>query len=262
MAAPLQAIAVVSSLRTLFSGSSEVIDFLGEIAHGFRHRPFYAHETIASATRVAYQCFIPVVAILFPTGMIASLMGLKIMVLFGTERMLSSLLAQGVIKEMAPSLAGIMVAAQAGSAIAGEIGTMRVKEEIDALGVMSINPIQYLVIPRLVALAFVCPLISVIATVSGMLGGYMVAIYVKGQNAGVFMANLLSFVTLGDIWAGLLKSSVFGIAVGLIACYYGYNVRGGAVGVGKAANNTVVYSIVAVAILNYCLTSLLLKVFG
>lgn len=253
---------MVTTIRNMFSGTGELVSFIGEILHGFGRPPFYWDEMIANATRVAYQCFIPVVAILFPTGMIASLMGLKIMVIFGTERMLSSLLAQGVIKEMAPSLAGIMMAAQAGSAIAGEIGTMRVKEEIDALGVMSINPIKYLVIPRLVALAFVCPLISVIATVSGMLGGYLVAIYVKGQNSGVFVANLLNFVSLGDIWAGLLKSSIFGVAVGLIACYYGYTVKGGAVGVGKAANNTVVYSIVAVAILNYILTSVLLKVFG
>jgi phospholipid/cholesterol/gamma-HCH transport system permease protein len=253
---------VVTALRNMYAEAGEVAAFIGEIIHGLFHPPFFWDETVASATKVAYQCFIPVVAILFPTGMIASLMGLKIMVLFGTERMLSSLLAQGVIKEMAPSLAGIMVAAQAGSAIAGEIGTMRVKEEIDALGVMSINPIKFLVIPRLVALALVCPLISVIATVSGMAGGYLVAIYVKGQNSGVFMANLLTFVSLGDIWAGLMKSAVFGVAVGLIACYYGYNVKGGAVGVGKAANNTVVYSIVAVAVLNYLMTSILLKVFG
>jgi phospholipid/cholesterol/gamma-HCH transport system permease protein len=251
---------VVKTVSNMFGTLSEVSAFVGEILHGLVRPPFYIPETIAAATRVAYQCFLPVVAILFPTGMISSLMGLKIMVLFGTERMLSSLLAQGVVKELAPSLAGIMVAAQAGSAIAGEIGTMRVKEEIDALGVMSINPIKFLVIPRLLALALICPFISVIATASGMAGGYLVAIYLKGQNSGVFIANLLAFVTLPDIWSGLLKSSIFGLAVGLIACYYGYHVRGGAVGVGKAANNTVVYSIVAVAILNYLLTTILMQV--
>jgi len=253
---------VVKTVSNLMATTSEVVAFVGEILHGLFQLPFYWNEFVANANRVAYQCFLPVVAILFPTGMVSSLMGLKIMTLFGTERMLSSLLAQGVVKEMAPSLAGIMMAAQAGSAIAGEIGTMRVKEEIDALGVMSINPIRYLVIPRLFALAFVCPLICVIATVSGMAGGYLVAVFVKGQNSGVFVANLLNFVTLGDIWSGMLKSSIFGVAVGLIACYYGYHVKGGAVGVGKAANNTVVYSIVAVAILNYLLTTVLLRAFG
>jgi phospholipid/cholesterol/gamma-HCH transport system permease protein len=236
--------------------------FAGDIAHGLVRRPLYGAEIVANARRVAYQCIVPVVAILFPTGMISALMGLKIMALFGTERMLSSLLAQGIVKEMAPSLAGIMIAAQAGSAIAGEIGTMRVKEEVDALGVMAVDPVKYLVIPRLVALAFVCPLICVIATASGMLGGYVVAVGIKGQNMGVFVANLLAFVSLADIWTGLLKSAVFGLAVGLIACFYGYNVTGGAVGVGKAANNTVVHSIVAVAVLNYLLTTLMLRVLG
>jgi phospholipid/cholesterol/gamma-HCH transport system permease protein len=251
---------VVNSLNNMLEGLGKVGYFAGDIFHGLTKPPFFWAETIESARKVAYQCLWPVVAILIPTGMISALMGLKIMALFGTERMLSSLLAQGIVKEMAPSLAGIMIAAQAGSAIAGEIGTMRVKEEIDALGVMSINPIQFLVIPRLIALALICPLIGVIATASGMLGGYSVAVLVKGQNAGVFLANLLNFVSLNDILTGLIKSSVFGLAVGLIACYYGYNVRGGAVGVGKAANNTVVYSIVAVAVLNYFLTTVLLKV--
>lgn len=251
---------MVKQVQSLFQTVGEVGYFTGDILHGLRHRPFFWHETIESSRKVAYQCIVPVVAILFPVGMISSLMGLKIMTLFGTERMLSSLLAQGIVKEMAPSLAGIMIAAQAGSAIAGEIGTMRVKEEIDALGVMSINPIQFLVIPRLIALALICPLISVIATASGMLGGFMVAVGLKGQNMGVFIANLLAFVNLNDIWTCLIKSSIFGLAVGLIACYYGYHVKGGAVGVGKAANNTVVQSIVAVAILNYLLTTILMKV--
>lgn len=246
----------------MLSGVGKVGYFCGEILHALFTPPFFWYETIENARKVAYQCFLPVVAILIPTGMISALMGLEIMQLFGTERMLSSLLAQSIVKEMAPSLAGIMIAAQAGSAIAGEVGTMRVKEEIDALGVMSVNPIKFLVVPRLIALTLICPLISVIATVSGMLGGYTVAVLVKGQNAGVFMANLLNFVQLNDIWFGLIKSGFFGLAVGIIACYYGYHVKGGAVGVGKAANNTVVHSVVAVAVLNYFLTNILLKVLG
>lgn len=236
--------------------------FAGDVARGALSRPFPGHETVAAATKVAYQCLLPVIAILVPTGMVSALMGLKVMSLFGIERMLSSLLAQGIVKEMAPSLAGIMIAAQAGSAIAGELGTMRVKEEIDALKVMAVDPISHLVVPRMLALAIVCPLIAVVATAAGMLGGFAVAVFVKGQNMGVFLANLYAFVGLNDIVGGLVKSMVFGLAVGLIACFYGYNVKGGAVGVGKAANNTVVHSCVAVAVLNYFLTIVLLKVLG
>lgn len=246
----------------MLSGIGRVGYFAGDILHSLVTPPFFWHETIENARKVAYQCLLPVVAILFPCGMISALMGLQIMSLFGTERMLSSLLAQGIVKELAPSLAGIMIAAQAGSAIAGEIGTMRVKEEIDALGVMSVNPVKYLVVPRMLALALICPLIGVIAIASGMMGGFTVAVLIKGQNMGVFIANLLTFIQLNDIWTSLIKSCVFGFAVGLIACYYGYHVKGGAVGVGKAANNTVVYSIVAVAVLNYFLTNILIKVLG
>jgi phospholipid/cholesterol/gamma-HCH transport system permease protein len=236
--------------------------FTRDILRGFREKPYFINETIECARRVAFQCFLPVVAILFPTGMVSALMGLKIMALFGTQRMLSSWLAQGIVREMAPSLAGIMIAAQAGSAIAGELGTMRVKEEIDALRLMAMNPIKFLVTPRLIALAVICPLIAVIAIFSGMLGGFLVAVVFKDQNMGVFLANLFAFVRLQDLSLALIKSCVFGLAVGLIACYYGYNVEGGAVGVGKAANNTVVHSILAVAVLNYFLTTVLQKVLG
>ena len=107
----------------MLSGFGKVGFFVGEILQSLFTPPFFWYETIENARKVAYQCFLPVVAILFPTGMISALMGLKIMALFGTERMLSSLLAQSIVKEMAPSLAGIMIAAQAGSAIAGEIGS-------------------------------------------------------------------------------------------------------------------------------------------
>lgn len=238
----------------------EARGFVGGIAHALLHPPYFWAETFAVANRSAYQCLLPVVAILFPTGMISALMGLKVMAYFGTERMLSSLLVLGVVKETAPSLAGIMVAAQAGSAIAGELGTMRVQEEIDALGVMSVDPIKYLVVPRMAALAFICPLIYVVATASGMLGGFLVATVMKGQNAGVFIANLLAFIDLNDLLMGLIKASSFGLVVAFIACFYGYHVRGGAVGVGIAANKTVVHSIVAVAIANYLLTTLLMKV--
>jgi phospholipid/cholesterol/gamma-HCH transport system permease protein len=224
--------------------------------------PFFLKETIAAAARMSIQCVLPVVAILFPTGMISALMGLKVMALFGTERLLSSLLAQSIVKEMAPSLAGIMIAAQAGSAIAGELGTMAVKEELDALRVMGVDPIKLVVLPRLIALTIICPLIAVLATFSGMMGGFLVAVFVKGLNLGVFLSNLYAFVTLGDLFSGLLKAAVFGLAIGIIACYNGVHVQGGAVGVGKAANNTVVSSILAVAILNYILSLVLLKVFN
>jgi phospholipid/cholesterol/gamma-HCH transport system permease protein len=224
--------------------------------------PFYFHELTGAMRRVGFQCLLPVVAVVGPTGMVMALQSLKIFDSFGLQRLLSSLLAEAMFRELAPTLTAVMIAAQAGSAIAGELGTMRVKEEIDALSVMAINPFQFLIVPRLLALALMVPLINAIASFCGMAGGYLVAVVLKGLNSGVFWANLLVFLKVSHIWSGVLKASAFGLVVGIIACYKGYNVSGGALGVGKASNETVVHSILLIVVINYFLTSALMSVMG
>lgn len=212
--------------------------------------------------RIGLQCLLPVVAVVGPTGMVMALQSLKVFDSFGLQRLLSSLLAEAMFRELSPTLTAIMIAAQAGSAIAGELGTMRVKEEIDALGVMGVSPYKYLIVPRLLALAIMTPVINAIACFCGMAGGFVVAVYLKGLNAGVFWANMLNFLQLGHIWSGMFKASVFGLVVGIIACYRGYNVKGGALGVGRAANTTVVHSILLIVLLNYFISSFLIAVMG
>jgi phospholipid/cholesterol/gamma-HCH transport system permease protein len=220
--------------------------------------PFFFRETTKAMRNIALQCLLPVIAVVGPTGMVVALQGMKIFDIFGAHRLLSSLLAESMFRELSPMLSSIMVAAQAGSAVAGELGTMRVKEEIDAMEVMSINPFQYVIVPRLLALALICPLLNIIACSFGILGGFLVAVVLKGLNQGVFIENLFSFLKLSHIWGGMIKASIFGIIVGIMSCYKGYNVTGGALGVGKAANNTVVHSILLIVIVNYFVTSALI----
>ncbi len=236
--------------------------FCHEIVYSAVRRPFFGGELTTAMRRIGFQCLLPVVAVVGPTGMVMALQSLKIFDSFGLQRLLSSLLAEAMFRELSPTLTAIMIAAQAGSAIAGELGTMRVQEEIDALGVMGINPFKYLIVPRMLALALMCPLINAIACFSGMAGGFVVAVFLKGLNAGVFWANMLTFLKVSHIWSGVLKASVFGVVVGVIACYKGYNVTGGALGVGRAANETVVHSILLIVVLNYFLTSFLLAFLG
>ena len=224
--------------------------------------PFFFRETFENMRKVGYQCLLPVLAVVGPTGMVMALQSIYIFDIFGAHRLLSSLLAESMFRELCPTLASIMIAAQAGSSIAGEIGTMRVKEEIDALEIMSVNPFQYLIIPRFLALAIMCPLINIIASVTGIFGGYVVAVLLKGLNHGTFMANLFGFLQLSHIWGGMLKASVFGLVIGILSCYKGYNVTGGALGVGRAANTTVVDTILVVVCLNYFLTSALISIMG
>ena len=246
--------------------------FLGEIgriaAFGLKgvywalRPPFFIRETLRQMALVGGRCLLPVIGVVAPFGLIVTLQGLNILHLFGVERLLSSILVVSLLRELAPGLTGIMMAAQAGSTMAAELGTMRVKEEVDALSVMAVNPFQYLVAPRLISLTLMCPIINAIACFSGIVSGYLLAVYGMGVNKGAFIANLYGFVGLMDIWGGIIKTLVFGFIIGLISCYYGFNVTGGAEGVGRAANSAVVRSIITFLGVNYFLTSALFAIGG
>jgi phospholipid/cholesterol/gamma-HCH transport system permease protein len=236
--------------------------FVTQVISASLRPPIFWRETLRSMYTIGFQCLLPVLAIVVPTGMVTTLQGLHVFELFGAQRLLSSLLAEAVFRELSPTLVSIMVAAQAGSSVSGEIGTMRVKEEIDALEVMAVDPFQYVIVPRLIALAVMVPLINAIACFGGIAGGYAVAIGLKGLNSGVFLANLFSFAKLSHIWGGMFKAAVFGLIVGIMSCYKGFHVTGGALGVGLAANTTVVHSILLIVCVNYFLTSALVTLLG
>ncbi len=236
--------------------------FVWQIILALFRKPFFWRETLRSMHTTGFQCILPVLAIVVPTGMVTTLQGLQVFEVFGAQRLLSSLLAEAIFRELSPTLVSIMVASQAGSAVSGEIGTMRVTEEIDALEVMAVDPFQYIIIPRLIALVVMVPIINAIASFGGILGGYAVAIGLKGLNSGVFLSNLFSFTKMSHIWGGMFKACIFGLIVGLISCYRGYYVSGGALGVGKAANTTVVHSILLIVCVNYFLTSALVTLLG
>jgi phospholipid/cholesterol/gamma-HCH transport system permease protein len=153
-----------------------------------------------------------------------------------------------------------MVAGRAGSAIATELGTMRVTEQIDALESMAVNPVQYLVVPRVLALILVMPALTMLFNYLGFLGAFVIAVYQTGIDEGTFMGRIYRLVTISDLLGGLFKSSIFGACIGLVACYKGVNASGGSKGVGLAATQTVVICSVSILILDYILTSILLLV--
>ncbi|MBK7829301.1 ABC transporter permease [Nannocystis sp.] len=221
--------------------------------------PRYVGETLRVSEILIRRCLIPVGLAVAPVGAVIALQGVHIFRSFGAEELLSSLLATAVFREYSPALASVMVAAQAGSSIAARIGTMRVRGQIDALAVMSVDPIRYVVLPGLIACAVVTPLLNVLTTLLGLFSGWVFAVVLVGCDHGSFMANLYSQVSLVDLYVGLSKCLVFGTAVGLIAGYLGLQTTGGAAGVGKAANNTVTYTIVLILVCDYLASMLLLS---
>lgn len=204
---------------------------------------------------VVMRCILPVVAVVFPFGMVMALQGLTIFNLFGAQRMLASLISVAVLRELSPVLASVLVAAQGGSSFAAELGSMRIKEELDATAVMGVDPLGWHVLPRVLALMAACPFLNLVGSAAGIAGGFTTATVFKGENAGTFMAELWAFTEFHDVWGGMLKTFCFGTLIGTIACYQGYTTTGGAAGVGRAVNDTVVYAVMAFIVSNYFLTS-------
>src|ERR1019366_3388442 len=162
----------------------------------------------------------------------------------------------GITRELGAVIAGLMVAGRVSAAIAAEIGTMKVTEQIDALTTLATNPIKYLVVPRLAA-AVSMPILTAIGDSIGVFGGYLVATQNLGFTGSIYLKNTVDFATRQDIMSGLIKAAVFGFIVALMGCYNGFNSKGGAQGVGNATTNAVVSSSILILAADYVLTALL-----
>ncbi|OGQ56880.1 MAG: ABC transporter permease [Deltaproteobacteria bacterium RIFCSPLOWO2_02_FULL_53_8] len=189
------------------------------------------------------------------TGMVLALQSYNALKRFGAESLVGPTVALSIARELGPVLAGLMVTGRAGSAMATELGTMRVTEQIDALYTMAVNPIKYLVVPRVLAGLLMFPLLTIVTDFVGFIGGYLVGVKLLGINQGVFIGRTIDFVQVSDIVAGLTKSLVFGLIAALVACYYGFYTTGGAEGVGKSATSSVVLASVLILISDYLMSS-------
>ena len=161
-----------------------------------------------------------------------------------------------ITRELAPVLAGLMVAGRIGAAMAAEIGTMRVTEQIDALTTLSTNPIKYLVVPRIIAGLTMLPLLVLVGDVIGIFGGYVIGVFKLDFNAALYIQKTYDFLEPIDVLSGLVKAAVFGFVVTLLGCYMGYHSSGGAQGVGAATTNAVVAAAILILILNYLISQL------
>ncbi|TVR01666.1 MAG: ABC transporter permease [Desulfovibrionales bacterium] len=192
------------------------------------------------------------------TGMVLALQTYYAFRMFSAETLVGATVALSMARELGPVITALMVTGRAGSAIAAEIGTMRVTEQVDALSVMAINPVQYLVLPRIVAGVIMVPLLSALSVFIGVVGGYLVGVRLLGIHGGIFMNKIYEFVELSDIYNGLVKAACFGLILTLVGCYKGFYTRGGAEGVGRATTQAVVLSSVLILTFDYILTALMM----
>jgi phospholipid/cholesterol/gamma-HCH transport system permease protein len=175
---------------------------------------------------------------------------------FAAETGVGIIVVLSVTRELGPVIAGLMVAGRIGAAIAAEIGTMRVTDQIDALSTLSTDPYKYLVAPRLIAGTIALPCLVFVADVIGVFGGYLVGTYSLGYSPAGFLNTMLENVATDDVASGLAKSAVFGFIVALMGCYHGYHSKGGAQGVGAATTYAVVSASIMILLTDYLLTAL------
>lgn len=177
----------------------------------------------------------------------------------GTEEFIGLVVTLGMTRELGPVLTALMVTGRCGSAMAAEIGTMRISEQIDALKTLCIDPIQYLVVPRILASVLIVPCLTVVAMLCGILGGYFLCTYSIGMSSETYTRIIYERVELSDITGGLIKAACFGLILSWVGTYYGYLTSGGAHGVGRSTTQSVVIGSIIILIANYFLSSMLFQ---
>lgn len=237
-------------------GVGRISSFAGRsVAHCFTP-PFYPRLLWRQVLDIGYYS-LPVVGLttLF-TGMVLALQSYSGFSRFSAASAIPNVVVLSITRELAPVLAGLMVSGRVGAAIAAELGTMRVTEQIDALSTLSTNPFKYLIAPRIIAGTLMLPLLVLVGDIIGVFGGYIVSIYSLGFVAESYLHRTWEFLESMDVISGLWKAAAFGFIVSLMGCYHGFNSDRGAQGVGAATTNAVVSSSILILISNYFLTQI------
>ena len=244
------------ALLDFFATAGRLAWFTGEALSHCVRRPFYFRAIGRQVIDIGYYS-LPVVGLtaLF-TGMVLALQSHSGFARFDAESAIPTVVVLSITRELGPVMAGLMVAGRIGAAIAAELGTMRVTEQIDALTTLSTNPQKYLIVPRLVAGTLVLPVLVLVADIIGVFGGFLVCVYRLQFNPSNYIHQTWQYIEARDVESGLWKAAMFGFIITLMGCYNGFNSKGGAQGVGAATTNAVVAASILILISNYLLTGI------
>lgn len=266
--APSLGQAILQGVREAFAPALGLIDTIGGhailAAKAFSwlpRPPFRGRSYVESMEYIGFGSLPIVLLVGLFTGMVTALQSVHVFRVFGFDHIVGGTTGVSIAAELGPVLTSLMLAGRVGAGIATELGTMRISEQIDALESMAVDPIQFLVLPRLVAGALMTPILVLLFFIIAMGGAYIVAVTQLGGDEGHFILNFKLMVSFLEVTKGLIKGMIFGFTVALIGCYYGFNASGGGRGVGIATTKAVVASSVSVLVLDYFVTEILLVIF-
>ncbi|MFA6358331.1 MAG: ABC transporter permease [Candidatus Omnitrophota bacterium] len=225
-------------------------------------KPPYRYEhIIVQSKKAGYDSFPIVSVVALFIGFIFALQSAYFMQRIGSEMYIASLVALSIVRELGPVLTALVVAGRVGASNTAELGSMQVTEQIDALETLATNPIKYLVVPRFVALSLMLPILTLYANIIGIMGSYLICVFKLGITSSMYMNITFTSLAYKDLFIGLFKAWIFGMLIALISCHEGFNVRGGAEGVGKATTRCVVFTFIVIIAADCFFTALFYFIF-
>lgn len=223
--------------------------------------PYKYDHIIEQSKRAGYESFPIVSVVALFIGFIFALQSAYFMQRLGSEMYIASLVALAIVRELGPVITALVVAGRVGASHTAELGSMQVTEQIDALETLATNPIKYLVVPRFVSLGLMLPILTLYANIIGILGSYLICVYKLGITSSMYMNITFTSLAYKDLFTGLFKAWIFGMIIALVSCYEGFNVSGGAEGVGKATTRSVVISFLMILAADCLFTALFYFIF-
>jgi phospholipid/cholesterol/gamma-HCH transport system permease protein len=247
--------AIGAVFLAFLSATGRLVLFAGSALATLFTPPFYLRAILREMINIGYFS-LPVVGLtaIF-TGMVLALQSYTGFSRFSAEGAVATVVVLSVTRELGPVISSLMVAGRVGAAMAAEIGTMRVTDQIDALTTLSADPLRYLVLPRLLAGVITVPMLVVVADIIGVFGGYLVGVYRLNFNPQAYLIGTREHLETSDVVHGLVKAAVFGFIIALMGCYHGYHSRGGAEGVGRATTHAVVSASILILVVDYLITA-------
>lgn len=240
--------------------AGNIVQLFVDVARQTFVRPFQWREFIQQAWFIASVTILPTALIAIPFGAIVSLQTGSLIKQLGAESYTGAASVLVVIQQGSPLVTSLLVAGAAGSAVAADLGSRTIREEIDAMQVLGINPIQRLVVPRVLAMILVAVLLNGLVAVVGIGGGYFFNVVVQGGTPGAYLASFGALAQLPDLWISTIKAALFGVIAGVIAAYKGLNPKGGPKGVGDAVNQSVVITFLLLFLANLIITAVYLQI--
>jgi len=223
--------------------------------------PFKWQRFLEEAKKAGVESLPIVTLVSLFIGIILALQSAYQLQRLGSEMYIASLVALSLVRELGPVITALVVAGRVGAAIAAELGSMQVTEQIDALETLATNPIKYLVVPRFLALSLMLPLLTLYANIIGIVGGYLICVMKLGVSASMYFTLTFDSLVFKDLFTGLFKTVVFGMIIAFVCCFEGFNVEGGAEGVGKATTHAVVASFILIIMADCFITALFYFIF-